>query len=109
MVNPLPTFRADGNDISICPYAPSDLEKIECYHVEFEGHEVIYAEGGPKLRWVERAKLLELLQFERLLESKASPTRRGTDPRIPWWARRREGTFQVHRLQLCRFPRSDPA
>jgi Hint domain len=35
------------NDVSIVPCAPPDLDLIEYFHIEFETHEVIHAEGMP--------------------------------------------------------------
>jgi hypothetical protein len=56
------------NDISIAPGSPSDLDTIEYYHIEFETHEVIYAEGVAVESYLgtSREHFSNFVQFERL-------------------------------------------
>jgi hypothetical protein len=58
------------NGTSIAPAAPADMAMIEYYHIEFDTHEVILAEGAPvesfmELNW-EREYFSNFVEHERL-------------------------------------------
>jgi Hint domain len=58
------------NGVSIAPTAPAGMTAIEYYHVEFDTHEVMLAEGAPVESFLEAASEREyfsnFVQYERL-------------------------------------------
>jgi hypothetical protein len=58
------------NGTSIAPAAPAGMVAVEYYHIEFDTHEVILAEGAPVESFIEDASQREyfanFVQFERL-------------------------------------------
>jgi hypothetical protein len=56
------------NDVSIVPCAPPDLDLIEYFHIEFETHEVVRAEGMPVESYLgaNRESFSNFVQHERL-------------------------------------------
>jgi Hint domain len=68
------------NGISIAPAAPAGMAAIEYYHVEFDTHEVMLAEGAPVESFLEAASEREyfsnFVQYERLYgrdQARATP------------------------------------
>jgi Hint domain-containing protein len=58
------------NGTSIAPAAPADMAMIEYYHIEFDAHEVMLAEGAPVESFMEvnseREYFSNFVQYERL-------------------------------------------
>jgi len=64
------------NQISIVPAMPSGMTAIEYYHIEFETHEVIYAEGAPVESFLDgqqREFFSNFVQYERLYGREDQP------------------------------------
>jgi Hint domain len=65
------------NGTSIAPAAPSGMTAVEYYHVEFDTHEVFYAEGAPVESFMEedseREYFLNFVQYERLYGREHQP------------------------------------
>jgi hypothetical protein len=67
------------NESSIAPGMPSEMSALEYYHIEFESHEVIYAEGAlvESYDGEDRDNFANFIQYERLYgverQSKMTP------------------------------------
>jgi hypothetical protein len=66
------------NGLSIAPAVPSDASELEYYNLEFDTHEVFYAEGAlvESLDGADRETFSNFVQYERLygLESQSKMT-----------------------------------
>jgi Hint domain len=70
------------NESSIAPGMPSDMSAIEYYHIEFDTHEVVYAEGASVESFIDdgssRENFSNFVQYERLYgverQSKMTPS-----------------------------------
>jgi len=58
------------NGLTIAFYAPEGLNHLDYFHLEFEQHEIIYADGAAvesmKPSWEERERFTNFAEFERL-------------------------------------------
>jgi Hint domain len=100
------------NEASITQGTPSDMSALECYHIELDTHEVIYAEGAlvESFDGSDREIFSNFVQYERLYGGKHQSKMTPFAPilQIRWPTPGVEGPCKVFNFQRCRRPRSDP-
>jgi hypothetical protein len=80
------------NDTSIQLHTPSELDTIEYYHIEFEMHEVIYAEGASVESYLgsNRENFSNSVQFERLYGAESQSNKTPFAPIVGYYGGRDE-------------------
>jgi Hint domain len=80
------------NEVSVAAYLPSGVCVIEYYHIELDGHEVIYAEGAPVESYLgtNRENFSNFVEYERLYGIEHQATKSSFAPIIGYYGGRDE-------------------
>jgi hypothetical protein len=98
------------NDVTITPQMPSDLNTIEYYHIEFEAHEVIYAEGAAVESYLgsDRESFSNFVQFERLYGGECHSNKTPFAPIVGYYGGRDEAKALLRSIVSCVVDVRDP-
>jgi hypothetical protein len=80
------------NNMSITAHSLPDLDTIEYYHIEFEAHELIYAEGASVESYLgsNRENFLNFVQYKRLYGADSGSSKMPIAPIVGYYGGRDE-------------------
>jgi hypothetical protein len=89
---------------------PSDLNTIKYYHIEFEAHQVIYAEGAAVESYLgsDRESFSNFVQFERLYGGECHSNKTPFAPIVGYYGGRDEAKAFLRSIVSCVVDVRDP-